>query len=810
MKILSLLAVLFFAVSPVALGSPLSEDIHSNVSTYQFSASYDMLTPQSGRKLQTEPDDTFAGEDMVVMVSFEDIYKVILFMAVAWLLGSLSAFAGLPSLVGEIVAGFLLGPPLADFVPYPGALVLLGNIGLIGLLLESGISLDLPQLKINGHRALLMATAGAVIPLAVGFSVGRWIGQDVPSAIAAGACFASTSLGVASNALNTGDVINTPLGQLIVTSSVLDDVYGLIMLSLLQVIGDPDSQAFDYVLPFLSSFGCLFVLGALGLTIFPRIIEEKILPMAPEGVRDQAAMVLLLLFVTAYMLLLNESKASYLTGVFLAGLTFCKIRSVHAFFVNYARPIHVWLLRVFFSATIGFQVPITQFHESYVLKWGFAFLFATFAKVPIGLMVPRNKKREIPTDFPYNPYFRDVIVTSLSMACRGEFNVIVAAYALSEGLFVPEIYSAVMFAIMFGCIIAPLVLTRVLKYYNKLSAGYLKGKHRIERIGNTDDGYRPLFLAIQSRTPVHWNLHESFQNVLEEMGLVIIDHRSWHTLDRTEQSAVDITELFVQDTKMKVRIKHCFGKSTDSDRLENGTSVRSVQSGGVADELKTETSSIEGLGEERDIEVRCVQIKDALSQIFKEYSPDDYAIQVSQWMAFVVDSTGINSERNVSNRDRFYSFQVNQAFDENSGEGAGDLTIDAKNAQVGSTATSKNPRQPTLRRSSTVGSNGAQHALENRPALTANDLWEFDDGCFNAAMEGDFLVPVCDGTGDRKLVEGLRQSIGGDTPRQHRRSVTFDASQLVVEEIDREKEVFNERLHGYVRQTSLQSPLPGA
>jgi Kef-type K+ transport system membrane component KefB len=294
-------------------------------------------------------------------------------MAVAWLLGSLSAFAGLPSLVGEIVAGFLLGPPLADFVPYPGALVLLGNIGLIGLLLESGISLDLPQLKINGHRALLMATAGAVIPLAVGFSVGRWIGQDVPSAIAAGACFASTSLGVASNALNTGDVINTPLGQLIVASSVLDDVYGLIMLSLLQVIGDPDSQAFDYVLPFLSSFVCLIGLGALGLTVFPRIIEEKILPLAPEGVRDQVAMVLVLMFVTAYMLLLNESKASYLTGVFLAGLTFCKIRSVHAFFVKYARPIHVWLLRVFFSATIGFQVPITQFHKPYVLKWGFAF-----------------------------------------------------------------------------------------------------------------------------------------------------------------------------------------------------------------------------------------------------------------------------------------------------------------------------------------------------------------------------------------------------------------------------------------------------
>ena len=155
----------------------------------------------------------------------------------------------------------------------------------------------------------------------------------------------------------------------------------------------------------------------------------------------------------------------------------------------------------------------------------------------------------------------------------------------------------------------------MLKYYNKLAAGYLKGKHRIERIGHTEDGYRPLFLAIQSRTPVHWNLHESFQNTLEEMGLVIIDHRSWHTLESTEQSAVDITELFVQDTKMKVRIKQVFGKSTDSERLEYGTSVPSTRSSeaGVAqslvDGMNPDTASVEGLGEETDIEERCREIK---------------------------------------------------------------------------------------------------------------------------------------------------------------------------------------------------------
>jgi hypothetical protein len=81
MKNLSILSVFFFAVLSGALGSPPSEGNDSNLSKYNDWSSYDTLPFaditqwKSGRKLQTEPDDTFAGEDMVVMVSFEDICK---------------------------------------------------------------------------------------------------------------------------------------------------------------------------------------------------------------------------------------------------------------------------------------------------------------------------------------------------------------------------------------------------------------------------------------------------------------------------------------------------------------------------------------------------------------------------------------------------------------------------------------------------------------------------------------------------------------------------------------------------------------
>jgi Kef-type K+ transport system membrane component KefB len=81
-------------------------------------------------------------------------------------------------------------------------------------------------------------------------------------------------------------------------------------------------------------------------------------------------MILLLL---VYLPLLNYSRASYLTGTFLAGLTFSQINSVHAAFAQHGRGILDWLLRIFFAATIGFQVPITRFQDGYVLKWGAKF-----------------------------------------------------------------------------------------------------------------------------------------------------------------------------------------------------------------------------------------------------------------------------------------------------------------------------------------------------------------------------------------------------------------------------------------------------
>ena len=467
-------------------------------------------------------------------------------------------------------------------------------------------------------------------------------------------------------------------------------------------------------------------------------------------------------------------------------------------------------------------------------------VLAVVAKVPLGLFVPHFQK-ETPDDFPYNPYIRDVLVTSLAMTCRGEFNVIVASYALSEGLFHPDVYSAVIFAILFGSIVSPLVLSKLLRYYNDLSLDYLDGQHPIERIGNTCDGYRPLFMAIQARTPVHWNLQEDFERTLGENGLIIIDHRTWHTLGRKDmgQDPVDITELFVQDTKVKVKIAGCFDTSSRGTPKEASAIGPDKDSPEATSSSSTELSVPacieEGVREEKEIQARCDEIKTgmlryldstsplcssfslhmvqillpALSQCLKSDSSSDYVIQVSQWQTFVVKNS-----TEEANRQRFYSFHTHSEMDQIEQENDDTAKPNSKRSLQSSTKSRHRRNHSHFSISSTKSRHrrsrshiSTNSALEDEgPTLSCADLWELDNACHDATREGFILSPDSHGYGGHNITAGLGRELRRSRSARHQRAVSFDASLLIAQENDEremETKAIRDRLHGYVRHHAL-------
>ena len=281
----------------------------------------------------------------------------LVFLLVVFAGGHVALLLGMPSLVGEIIMGFLLGPPLANFVPYPAAFVLFGDIGIILLLVQAGIDLDIAQLKVTGVRSVAIAFAGAFMALLVGMGIAfSTKAVSWQAAVCLGAVFSPTSFGVASNALILGKVINTPVGQIIVAAAVIDDVIALVILSVVQVLVDGADTISDYFIPMISAVCYLGVLGYVAIVWMPTIVEKWILPKFPEFLRKSVAFLLLMLLIMGYMPLMYFSKANYLTGAFLAGLSFNQIPSIHDSFMQYTKNTMAWLLRIFFAASIGFQV----------------------------------------------------------------------------------------------------------------------------------------------------------------------------------------------------------------------------------------------------------------------------------------------------------------------------------------------------------------------------------------------------------------------------------------------------------------------
>ena len=386
-------------------------------------------------------------------------------------------------------------------------------------------------------------------------------------------------------------------------------------------------------------------------------------------------------------------------------------------------------------------------------------------------MRSRHHHRDnIPDDFPYNPYWRDVLIASLSMTCRGEFNFVIASFGFSSGLIDSRQYASIVLAILVSAMVTPLILNKVIHYYNTKSKLYLETNHPMKRIGNTCDGYRPLFFAIQARTPVHWGMQEKFQDALETIGLVIIDHRYWHSLGL---DAVNITEIFCQDRKVKLKVEGCFRRDIDDNNTddENGSSEVNLatpkskifeetiktlaESMSTTDSYSVSTGNDAAIApstssqiiEDRTMEIRKILI-DALN--VADASPSEYVIQVSQWKTFSFgsgselpdlelqpvdkDLNGTNQETSstASVRRKMYRFHSR----ESTSFGA---TDNIKTDEDGS---------ELHRRLSSFGSFASfshdlpspedDEMIAEEPILIGTDLWETDVACHDVARDGYF------------------------------------------------------------------------
>ena len=117
-----------------------------------------------------------------------------------------------------------LSPKLPAYMPHPILFVMLGEIGLILLVIEAGTDIDLTTLKLIGSRGLIITVTRSILLILLAFLMVLAIGTDFIRFLAAGACFGPTNLGIIMNILCQCKIVNTPAGQLIVSTVVIGRV----------------------------------------------------------------------------------------------------------------------------------------------------------------------------------------------------------------------------------------------------------------------------------------------------------------------------------------------------------------------------------------------------------------------------------------------------------------------------------------------------------------------------------------------------------------------------------------------------------
>ena len=501
--------------------------------------------PHSSSRLgDFEPCHSSANEEP----TFHDVLSMLLFIVAIWVAGKVAIKCRMPDLVGQLCAGILLGPNVADLAPEPSALRLYGELGLMLLVIEAGLDVDLQMLRMIGARGIGVAVTGTALPILIAGGLGFIaLGMPPVKALAAGCVLAPTSMGIALNVLKRCGILNTPTGQLIIASAVLDDVIALILLALLQTLGD-DGEPYALLLPVVSSVGMMFAALVAARHVVPRFVPLLIARVSGEETQQGLLLGLVLGLAACLAPLCHSLKSSHLLGAFLGGLSFCSMRSVHDSWRKQVKRVLQFLVRLFFAATVGFAVPVKSFGSAAVFGRALVFFLAIGGKLATGLWAT-----------PLHP--SSFFTIGLAMSAWGEFAFILAQAAFDMQLIDDTDFAALILAVLISIIISPVLLRRAIYAFNREAKRRIEAARRLPAAprpaaamrGGGPDGLLdrrsempPVCYTLRTRSAASWGLSDRLGAcVRDELDLQVLDFRSQQTGEQVN------FELFLRDSLLR-------------------------------------------------------------------------------------------------------------------------------------------------------------------------------------------------------------------------------------------------------------------
>jgi len=361
-------------------------------------------------------------------------------IAATKLFGELAQRIGQPAVLGELLAGVALGGSvLAVLDPTAPVLHAFAELGVLILLFEIGLHTDLRALQRVGSTALTVGVVGVALPFGAGILVARALGLDLMPSIVAGAALTATSIGISARVLSDLGQLKTPEGQVVIGAAVLDDVVGLVILSVVASLVAGAELSLGGVLSTAApAIGFVIVAIALGSVAIPPLFRLV------EHIQVTGALgVIALGFALALAWLAARSGSAMIIGAFAAGLILHPTpqrREIE----RSATQLGYFFVPIFF-ASVGASVDLAALASREALLVGGALItVGVLGKIAAGFA-------------PW--WFRgQKLLVGIAMVPRGEVGLIFAQMGLAAGVLSAANFGALMLMVVVTTFMTPPLL----------------------------------------------------------------------------------------------------------------------------------------------------------------------------------------------------------------------------------------------------------------------------------------------------------------------------------------------------------------
>jgi len=394
-----------------------------------------------------------------------ELHHFFLFLAIiliaARLLSETVARFGIPAVIGELLAGLLIGPSLLGWVSPDTTMKLLAEIGIILLLFEVGMDTDLTRLARSGSKPVIVALLGFILPFGLGYGASAWIfGLSGLTSMFIGGTLTATSIGITVRVLDDLGKRQTDEAQIVIGAAVLDDILGVIALAFLYQFAVEHQVSF-HALGEVGLYILLFMLitplvAKLASVLIDRLDQNAATP----GLLLTMALSLILLF----SWLAHAVGAPEIMGGFAAGLAFSQHFGFRLWMGKSAaiefkpspklahrleeqvRPLIHTFTPMFF-VMVGVSLNLKDINWGSAFIWGLAgtlLVVAFVSKFASGFLIrePRRNK----------------VAIGLSMVPRGEVGLIFAQLGFSQNILNSELYAALLIVIALTTVSPPFLL----------------------------------------------------------------------------------------------------------------------------------------------------------------------------------------------------------------------------------------------------------------------------------------------------------------------------------------------------------------